>query len=187
MRIQPSTSRLSVTGRARGCIVRSEFGRSLRRTLLKISDQIGRKLRRSTEPASVSRPMRRSGLASCRRRVQPTRIPRSAPCVRSPRPTRQKPIPRPIYTTRTNRILALPGTGQIFASMFRCHRSPLLTPGFFATPFRFRAHWQKRLQAFRLPSQLTGILPCQHCHTFIGPSWIDAALVAIQKTKWLGT
>ena len=65
--------------------------------------------------------------------------------------------------------------------------NPLFTPRFFATPLRFRAYWQKWLQAFRLPSQLTGIFPCQHRHTFIRPSWIDAALVAIKKTTWLGT
>ena len=44
-----------------GCIDRTEFGRSLRRALRKVSDQIERKLRRSGEPASVFRPMRRSG------------------------------------------------------------------------------------------------------------------------------
>lgn len=67
------TNRLHLAGflRAGGCIVRSEFGRSLRCTLRKISDQIQSKLRRSGESESVSRPKQRSEAASCVKLAQP--------------------------------------------------------------------------------------------------------------------
>ena len=63
---------------------------------------------------------------NCTRLDKPTRIPRSAPCVRCSRPTRRNAIPRPISKTRTNQILALPGKAGLCASMLRGHHSPLV-------------------------------------------------------------